>query len=385
MHVTTATALADLPADAWDALANPAGAETNPFVSHAFLHALEASGSATPENGWTPQHLTLRGDNGQLLAAAPCYRKAHSFGEYVFDHPWADALHRAGGRYYPKLQVAVPFSPVPGPRLLAPTLELRRDLLAALQAACVHSGWSSVHLTFLPEADARALAGATWLHRTDLQFHWHNRGYTTFDDYLAELSHDKRKQVRRERRQVREAGVQLRVVQGADLTEADWDAMFAFYQHTGDRKWGRPYLTRAFFSLLGAALPEAVVLVLCERAGRTIGGALHLRGSHALFGRYWGATEEVPCLHFEACYYQAIDYAIAHRLDRVEAGAQGSHKLARGYLPVATHSLHYLARPDLRAAVAEYLVQERAAVAAEALGVGRGPFRSPDKGAHDKA
>lgn len=357
--------IAAIPAAEWDALANPPGAEHNPFVAHAFLAALEASGAVAAETGWAPQHLLLRDPAGRALAAAPCYLKGHSLGEYVFDHAWADAYQRAGGRYYPKLQVAVPFTPVTGPRLLAATPSLRAALLAALRQACAEVGASSVHLTFVPPADAQALAAPDWLARTDLQFHWHNPGYASFEAFLASLSHSHRKQIRRERQAVAAAGVTLRWRFGGEIREADWDAFFAFYQHTGARKWGRPYLNRAFFSMLGAAMPQAVALLLAERGGRAIGGALNLLGSHALFGRYWGAVEEVPFLHFEACYYQAVELAIALGLQRVEAGAQGPHKLARGYLPAPTYSLHHLAHPGLASAVAAYLQAERAAVADE--------------------
>ncbi|MBI5609912.1 MAG: N-acetyltransferase [Deltaproteobacteria bacterium] len=358
-----ASSITSIPAADWDALANPAGAEWNPFVSHAFLAALESSGSATAATGWTPHHLFLRDFSGFPQLAAPCYHKAHSLGEYVFDHAWADAYHRAGGHYYPKLQVAVPFTPVSGPRLLAATPELRAQALEALRKECRELGASSVHVTFLPADHAANLATPGWLPRTDLQFHWYNQDYPDFDAFLASLSHGKRKQIRRERQAVAAAGVSLRWVLGGDIREADWDTFFAFYQHTGARKWGRPYLTREFFSILGASMPDAVALLLAERDGRTIGGALNLLGSHALFGRYWGALEDVPFLHFEACYYQAIELAIARNLQRVEAGAQGPHKLARGYLPMQTHSLHHLAHPGLARAVADYLQAERAAVA----------------------
>ena len=357
--------IAAIPSADWDALANPAGAERNPFVSHAFLHALEASGSVSAQSGWAPHHLLISDASGVPKAAAPCYLKGHSLGEYVFDHAWADAYHRAGGNYYPKLQVAVPFTPVAGPRLLAATPELRTELLATLRDECNSLGASSVHVTFLPESDAHAQVAPTWLARNDLQFHWYNQGYGHFDEFLASLSHSRRKQIRRERQAVAAAGISLRWVQGAEIREADWDAFFAFYQHTGARKWGQPYLNRDFFSLLGASMPQAVALLLAERDGRAIGGALNLIGSHALFGRYWGALEEVPFLHFEACYYQAIEFAIARKLARVEAGAQGPHKLARGYLPAPTHSLHHLAHPGLARAVAAYLQVEQVAVEEE--------------------
>ncbi len=351
-----------IPARDWDHLANPTGAEWNPFVAHAFLAALESSGSATAATGWRPHHLFVRDSSGEPQLAAPCYLKSHSLGEYVFDHAWADAFQRAGGHYYPKLQVAVPFTPVTGPRLLAATQALRGQALDLLLRECGEVGASSVHATFLPADDACELLAPGWLARTDLQFHWYNPGYRDFNEFLATLSHAKRKQIRRERQAVAAAGVRLRWVLGPDVGEADWDAFFAFYQHTGARKWGRPYLTREFFSILGATMPDAVALLLAERGGRAIGGALNLLGSHALFGRYWGALEDVPFLHFEACYYQAIELAIARKLQRVEAGAQGPHKLARGYLPMPTYSLHFLAHSGLAQAVQEYLRGEQAAV-----------------------
>ena len=380
----TVASIASVAAAQWDALAHPAGSEFNPFVAHAFLLALEGSDSASAGTGWQPCHVTLRDAAGGLVGVAPCYRKSHSLGEYVFDQAWAEAFGRVGGRYYPKLQVCVPFVPATGPRLLAATAVRRAALLQAVRDHCLASGASSAHLTFVPAQHASE-ADAGWLARTDLQFHWHNPGYASFEQFLAELSHSKRKQIRRERASVAAAGVTIQWLSGAELREHHWDTFFAFYQDTGARKWGRPYLTRAFFSLLSAAMAEHVVLMLAYRDSQPIAGALNLRGSHALFGRHWGAIEHVPNLHFEACYYQALDYAIAHKLPRVEAGAQGPHKLARGYLPVATHSLHFLAHQGLAAAVAEYLHHERSQVAVEqAVLADRAPFRAVAAGHADE-
>ncbi len=357
-------ALGDIDADAWDTCA---GAD-NPFVRHAFLAALEETRAVAPETGWLPQHLVVEDAGGALLAAMPCYLKSHSLGEYVFDQGWAEAYDAAGGRYYPKLQVAVPFTPVTGPRLLvrpdASRAELAAMLLEAGTALMTRRGASSLHLTFLPEGEAAYAADAGFLLRTDQQFHWHNRGYRSFDDFLADLASRKRKQIRRERRAVAEAGLCLDVIEGADIRESDWDAFFAFYTDTGARKWGRPYLNRDFFSLIGARMAHAIVLVLCFREARAIAGALHFRGGDTLYGRYWGCLEYHPALHFEACYYQAIDYAIAHGLQRIEAGAQGPHKIVRGYEPVRTWSVHRFADPRLHAAVADYLAHERTEVAA---------------------
>jgi uncharacterized protein len=354
------TSLAEVSATDWDRVANPEVQPFNPFVAHAFLSALEESGSATVQTGWAANHLLLE-ENGKMLGAVPCYLKSHSQGEYVFDHGWAEAFQRAGGRYYPKLQVAVPFSPVPGPRLLAASETDRATLLSGLVAHVKHAHASSAHITFMPEADW-ATAPAQWLRRQDIQFHWHNNGYTSFDDFLAALSSNKRKNIRKERRAVADLGITFQHVTGNDLTEKHWDHFFAFYMDTGSRKWGRPYLTRKFFSLLGENMRKHVLLVLALRDGKTIAGALNMIGGDRLYGRNWGCAEDHPFLHFETCYYQAIDFAIARGLKVVEAGAQGEHKLARGYVPVKTHSLHYLAHPGLSRAVAEYLEQERAAV-----------------------
>ena len=358
--IRTIQSLTEVSAAEWDRLANPAEQPFNPFVSHAFLLALEASGSATAKTGWGGQHVLLE-EQGKTVGAAPCYLKNHSQGEYVFDHGWAEAFHRAGGRYYPKLQVAVPFSPVPGPRLLAASRQHREHLLIGLQGLVKATRASSAHITFMPEAEWTA-APAQWLRRQDIQFHWQNQGYSSFDDFLAALSSSKRKNIRKERRSVQAQGISFKHLTGRDITESHWDHFFAFYMDTGSRKWGRPYLNRAFFSLLGEAMSDHILLVMAERGGRTIAGALNMIGGDRLFGRNWGCSEDHPFLHFETCYYQAIDFAIARSLRVVEAGAQGEHKLARGYVPVATHSLHYLAHSGLSRAVAEYLEQERLAV-----------------------
>ncbi len=340
----------------------------NPFISYDFLSALEASGSATRQSGWMPQHLLAETAGGDIVGAVPCYLKPHSRGEYVFDQGWADAYEHAGGAYYPKLQVSVPFTPAQGPRLLVrPGRDadgVRARLAAGLLALCERRQASSVHVTFLPEAEARFLGTCGFLRRTDQQFHWRNAGYATFEDFLSALSSRHRKIIRRERRDALAAGITVHRLTGADLTEDVWDAFFAFYMETGSRKWGRPYLTRDFFSLVGARMPDRIVLMMAKRAGRWIAGAINFAGSDTLFGRHWGAIEQHPFLHFELCYYQAIDYAIAHGLRYVEAGAQGEHKIARGYVPVTTHSAHYIADPALRRAVADYLRRERAYVAA---------------------
>lgn len=355
-----ADGVASIPAAQWDACA---GAD-NPFLSHAFLAILEASGSATAETGWQPLPIVVDGADGSPVAIAPAYAKSHSQGEYVFDHSWADAWERAGGRYYPKLQVAVPFTPVPGPRLLLRDPALAPSLIAAIEAVVDQHKLSSGHVTFVDEAQVPLFEAAGWLIRTGTQFHWHNQGYASFDDFLAALASRKRKAIRKERAAAVE-GLTIRHLSGAEITEAHWDAFWVFYQDTGSRKWGRPYLTRPFFSMLGEALGDKVLLMLAERDGRPIAGALNLIGGDALYGRYWGCTEDVPFLHFELCYYQAIDAAIARGLPRVEAGAQGEHKLARGYVPVTTWSAHYLPDPGFRRAVADFLVREQQAVERE--------------------
>jgi len=369
-----APAIAAVEAAQWDACANPPelGDEDacderfNPFITHAFLNALELSGSVGGRSGWTPMHVLVEDEAGRLIACAPAYRKSHSRGEYVFDHAWADAYERAGGRYYPKLQVAVPFTPVTGRRLLVRpgplAAEARAGLIEALRALREAIGASSIHVTFPDRRDCDALAAAGFLERHGEQFHFENPGYADFEAFLAALNSRKRKVIRRERADALGDDVTVEWATGATLSEKHWDAFFAFYMDTGSRKWGSPYLTRDFFSRLGAALADRVLLVMAKRAGRYIAGALNLIGDDALYGRNWGAIEERPFLHFELCYYQAIDFAIQRKLSRVEAGAQGEHKLARGYRPVPTLSAHELADRRLSAAVADYLKRERAAV-----------------------
>jgi hypothetical protein len=365
-EATVVHGLAEVDAAEWDALANPDPATFNPFLAHAFLKALEDAKTVGGRTGWLPHHILVRDGGGHLEGCAPAYVKLHSQGEYVFDHGWADAFERAGGRYYPKLQLAVPFTPVPGPRLLIAPGADRAATTARLGAAAIalaeKLGASSVHATFLPEQQASDLAPLGYLARTGQQFHWQNRGYRSFDDFLATLASRKRKAIRKERATALAAGLDVRLLSGVEISEAHWDAFFAFYMDTGARKWGQPYLNRAFFSLLGERMGRHCLLALAFRSGRPIAGALNLIGGNCLYGRYWGAIEQHPCLHFELCYYQAIDYAIANRLERVEAGAQGEHKLARGYLPEPTYSAHWIAHPGLRRAIARFLVEERAAL-----------------------
>ena len=369
-----ASAVGSFPAAEWDALTDGA----NPFVSHAFLTALEDSGSVGGASGWDPAPIVIVGADGKLAGALPAYLKRHSRGEYVFDHAWADAWHRAGGRYYPKLQISPPFTPATGPRILTRDAALAAPLLRAAELVCSQHGLSSAHATFIAPDEQPLFDAARWLPRSDIQFHFHNRGYASFDDFLASLSSAKRKNLRKERAAAQD-GVDIRALSGADLKAEHWDAFWRFYQDTGARKWGHPYLTREAFALFGARMAEQVLLVLAFSDGRAVAGALNFIGRDALYGRYWGATIDKPFLHFELCYYQAIDAAIARGLCRVEAGAQGSHKLARGYEPVQTRSAHYIAHEGFRAAVADFLEQERAGVAAEQLWLGeRTPFRKPD-------
>ncbi len=358
--------IADIAASGWDACANPAGAPYHPFVCHAFLKALEDAGCVGQGTGWMPRHLVLENEAGTISGVAPCYVKGHSQGEFVFDHAWAEAYAQAGGRYYPKLQIAVPFTPVPGPRLMVrpgPAAANDEQLLAAAAIEVARqNGLSSVHLTFLDRDAQRRLATLGFLARTGLQFHWHNDSYATFDDFLATFASRKRKSVRKERLEALAPGITIEHLSGKDITDAHWDAFFEFYMDTGNRKWGRPYLNRKFFSELGNTMGDHCLLVMAKREQRYIAGALNLIGGDCLYGRYWGAIEHHPFLHFEVCYYQAIDYAIAHKLARVEAGAQGEHKLARGYLPVETYSAHWLADPGLHRAVESYLKRERALI-----------------------
>ena len=355
-----ADGVASIAAADWDACAGTA----NPFTSHGFLAILEESGSAVAETGWQPIPIVIDGPDNRPAAIAPAYGKSHSQGEYVFDHGWADAWERAGGRYYPKLQVAVPFTPVPGPRLLLRDGALAPALIAAIEAVTDQHKLSSAHATFIAPEQLPLFESAGWLIRAGTQYHWQNEGYGSFEDFLGALASRKRKAIRKERTGAVQ-GLTIRHLTGRDITEADWDAFWVFYQDTGSRKWGRPYLTRAFFSLLGERMADRVLLILAERDGRPIAGALNLIGAETLYGRYWGCVEEVPFLHFELCYYQAIDAAIALGLKTVEAGAQGEHKLARGYIPVPTWSAHYIPDAGFRRAVAQFLAREREAVATE--------------------
>ncbi len=355
----------------WNGCAGPA----NPFVSHAFLSALETSESASVSAGWQPVPLVIEPGAGDLIGAMPSYAKSHSQGEYVFDHSWADAYSRAGGHYYPKLQIAVPFTPVPGPRLLTDDDSVAATLIAGAQALVDQSGLSSAHATFLNERDRARFESAGWLLRSGTQFHWANHGYSCFDDFLGALSSRKRKAIRKER-STAQAGLDIVRLTGAAIKPEHWDAFWDFYQDTSARKWGRPYLTRDFFSQIGATMADQLLLILALRNGRPIAGALNFIGGNALYGRYWGAREDVPCLHFEICYYQAIEAAIERGLASVEAGAQGEHKLARGYIPVTTWSAHYIADEGFRDAIADFLVRERRAVEREVEFLGEmAPFK----------
>lgn len=382
---------AAIPPDLWATLegaSRKARGSYNPFNSHGFLSALEESGSATAETGWLGHHLLLEDAAGTLIGAVPCYLKSHSRGEYVFDHGWADAYQRAGGRYYPKLQAAIPFTPATGPRLMAAPgrhqAEVRALLAGGLRQVTEQLGVSSVHITFLPEDELAAFEGQGYLHRTDQQFHFLNAGYRDHDDFLDTLTSRKRKALKKERRAALENGITIEWLTGSDLTETIWDQFFAFYMDTGSRKWGRPYLTRDFYSLIGERMAEDILLVMAKRSGRYIAGAINFIGSDTLFGRHWGCIEEHPFLHFEVCYHQAIDFALAKGLKKVEAGAQGEHKLARGYQPVTTHSAHFIAHAGLRRAVADYLEHERREV--EQIGEYLGehtPFRKGERQCRD--
>ena len=381
------SSIREIDAAVWDGLANPVpGEETaewdrNPFLQHAFFEALEASGSASARTGWAPHHLVME-RGGETIGVLPCYVKSHSQGEYVFDYGWADAFERAGGRYYPKLQCTVPFTPATGRRLLVGNGADRRERQAllgeGLRRMCEELGVSSAHITFQRADEAKLLEGMGYLERNDQQFHWHNRldaPYADFDEFLGSLASRKRKAIRKERATARE-NVTVERLTGAQLTPDVWDTFFRFYMDTGSRKWGRPYLTRDFYKRIGETMAADIVLVMARRGGAYVAGAINFVGSHTLFGRHWGCVEHHPMLHFECCYYQAIDYAIEHGLSTVEAGAQGGHKLARGYMPTITHSTHHITHPGLREAVASYLVQEREAVAWEAEATERhGPFR----------
>lgn len=372
--ISLGTGVAAVDADAWDALAGDA----NPFVGHAFLTLLEESGSVGPGTGWQPAPILVKDGDGALVAAAPAYLKSHSQGEYVFDHAWADAWARAGGDYYPKLQIAAPFTPVPGPRLLAQDDEAALLLIRGAEAVVRQNGLSSAHATFVAPDQMPVFERAGWLVRRDIQFHFANAGYAHFDDFLATLTSQKRKQLRKERARAIE-GLQVEELTGDAIRPEHWDAMWAFYQDTGARKWGQPYLTRAAFDLMGRRMADRIILVLASEDGRAVAGAMHFVGADTLYGRYWGCLRDIPYLHFELCYYRAIDIAIARGLRRVEAGAQGGHKLARGYGPVATWSAHFIADPGFRRAVADYLDQERRAEEVEMEWLeGHTPFRRSD-------
>ena len=370
--------MSEVDADGWDACAGG----RNPFVSHAFLNALEESGSVTARTGWQPQHLVVEDENGDVAACAPLYLKSHSYGEYVFDWGWADAWERAGGSYYPKLQSAVPFTPATGPRLLiregAPD-KLHDILLSAMVQLARQHEVSSLHVTFPPKEQWDRMGAAGFLKRTGKQFHWENRGYESFDDFLGRLASRKRKAIRKERREVEDQGVRLRALAGREITPGHWDAFYHFYIDTIDRKWGRPYLNREFFAILGETLSELAVMVVGEEDGDLICGALNLKGEDTLYGRNWGCTKDVKFLHFEACYYQAIDYAIKHGLRWVEAGAQGPHKIQRGYLPREIYSAHYIDDPGFASAVKDFVEREAREVEYEIAGLMQySPYRSTE-------
>ncbi len=385
IQIDIVTSLAQIGEAAWDACACPeamdGGRPMDPFTTYRFLMALEESGSVGPGSGWQPQYLVAKVE-GEIIAAAPMYAKSHSQGEYIFDHNWAHAYERAGGRYYPKLQIAVPFTPATGRRFLIRPGFKSAGLQGLIQGAIqlgARNQLSSLHVTFCTEAEAEAGSSMGLMHRTSQQFHWLNNDYSDFDDFLASLSSRKRKNIRRERAQAQSFGGEIVQLTGDDLRPEHWDAFWEFYQDTGSRKWGMPYLTRRFFDLVQDRMRDDVVLVLALRNDTPVAGALNFAGRETLYGRYWGCTEHHPCLHFELCYYQAIDYAIAHRMARVEAGAQGEHKLARGYLPTATHSLHWVRDPGFAGAIQDYLDAERAAVAEDIeILTSYGPFRKAE-------
>ena len=350
-----------IPEATWDACVGP----DQPFLRHAFLATMEQSGSACSDTGWMPLHLVVE-RNGEMLGCAPMYLKSHSYGEYVFDWGWADAYERAGGRYYPKLQVAVPFTPVPGPRLLLrPDVTDARPVIRAMLSAAEEIGVSSLHVTFCQEEEWSRFGEAGMLTRTGTQYHWFNRGYDSFDAFLANLKSSRRKNIRKERARVRDQGLQLETLTGDQLTPDIWDAFYPFYRNTVDKRWGNAYLTKRFFQQLGQLMPERVVLIMARYQGRYVAGALNLRGADTLYGRVWGCRQEFEFLHFEACYYAAIDFAIEHGLARVEAGAQGMHKLQRGYEPTPTYSAHWIRDRGFRSAVERFLEQERQSIVVE--------------------
>ena len=378
VNIKVFNGIAEIPAADWDACAGTA----NPFVSHAFLRVAEDSGSASAENGWLAQHLGIEDDSGRLIGVVPCYLKNHSYGEYVFDWGWADAFERAGGNYYPKLQISVPFTPVSGPRLLvrpgADTGQIRKMLCAGLVELAKQHDVSSFHITFCEEDEWRVLGEAGLLQRMGQQFHWHNRGYETFEDFLAELSSRKRKAIRKERREANDGGIVIETLSGDTLEARHMDAFYRFYLNTVDRKWAHAYLNADFFALLRERMADKVVLVMASQGGRFVGGALNLRGTDTLYGRNWGCNQRFRMLYFEACFYRAIDYAIEHRLTRVEAGAQGPHKIQRGYLPSPTYSVHWIADPRFREAIEQFLGRERMMITHEIEELGdTGPYRKP--------
>jgi uncharacterized protein len=365
LQITAAASFSAFTRDEWEALPGTKRGEPdyNPFVSHTYLSAMESSGSATVKTGWAPRHVRLEGEGGKLLGAVPCYAKNHSQGEYVFDHAWADAYTRAGGSYYPKMQATVPFTPATGPRLLAATPELKTILGQGLSGLCAETSASSAHMTFAHQSEVELLQSQGWLHRTDQQFHFIDRGYSDFTGFLGSLASRKRKDLRKEREKALENGITIEWLTGNAITAEALDAFFQFYIDTGNRKWGRPYLTKAFFTLVAETMAEDVLLIMAKRNGRYVAGAINFIGAEALYGRHWGAIENHPFLHFEVCYYQAIDFALSRGLVRVEAGAQGEHKLARGYEPITTHSAHFIRHQGLRNAVADYLERERRDIA----------------------
>jgi predicted N-acyltransferase len=368
----TVQSISDIPAAEWDRCAG----DENPFVSHAFLSALEDSGSVNANTGWAPYHVTIENEDGSLRGCVPMYLKSHSQGEYVFDQSWAHAYENAGGSYYPKLQVSVPFSPVTGPRLLAPDSETRDLLLSACVQFADSLEISSLNITFPTHDEWSQMGEAGLLLRKDQQFIWSNDNYDNFEDFLSALSSRKRKNIRKERKQAIENGVEIEWVTGKYLTETHWDAFYEFYVDTSNRKWGQPYLNRSFFSLIGERMPDNVLLIMCKRDGHYIAGAINFIGTQTLFGRNWGCIEHHPCLHFEACYYQAIDFAIEHKLLSVEAGAQGQHKLARGYMPQFTYSAHWIADAGFRRAVENFLKDEGAYVESDQrILADHGPFK----------
>ena len=356
--------ISDIPAETWNSMAGD-----NPFMQHAFLHALENSGCVGTQTGWQQFHIEVTEENNDKpLGYMPLYVKSHSSGEYVFDHAWANAFENAGGSYYPKLQSSVPFTPVTGPRLMVASGApdgVQEALLQAVSNAAVQHKLSSAHITFMHKAEAEEAKKSGYLIRTGQQFHWQNSDYSNFDDFLAQLSSRKRKQIKKERRTATSSGITFELLEGADIKQEHWDVFFSFYIDTGARKWGQPYLNREFFTQIGKSMPEQLLLILCKLDGQYIAGALNFKSEHTLYGRYWGCLEDHPCLHFETCYYQAIDYAIKHGMASVEAGAQGPHKLARGYSPVVTYSAHFIANPSFKDAIAEFLLHERDAVDAE--------------------